>query len=107
MAGIPALTGLLGNIQSIASGTTLQDIIGSVAAGTVGTVALAGVTSQQGQDAIDPLHLFHKPATATSPAVTAVVSGTNGNVITMSQFNALSDDGKKTVEALKYTIIPG
>lgn len=107
MAGIPNLTGLLGNIQSMASNVSLQDIIGNVAAGTIGTIALAGVKSQEGQDAIDFLHIFHKPATDTHPAVTAVVSGSNGNVMTMSQFLALSSDGQKTVEALKYTIIPG
>lgn len=107
MAGIPQLTGLLGNVQNIASNTTLQDVVGSIAAGTIGTVALAGFTSQQGQDAIDPLHLFHKPATASAPAVTGVISGTSGNVMTMSAFMALSPDGQKTVEALKYTIIPG
>lgn len=101
------LTGIFGSVSNLASSVSLQDVIASIAAGTVGTVALAGVKSQEGQDAIDPLHLFHKPATENAPAVTAVVAGTNGNIMTMSQFMALSPDGQKTVEALKYTIIPG
>lgn len=110
---IPNLTGLLGDVQGVASGISMQDVLTQVVAGTVGTVALAGVTSSQGQDAIDPLHLFHKdavPATANAaavPAVSGVISGTTGNVMTMSTFQALSPDAQKTVVALKYTIIPG
>lgn len=101
------LTGLFGDVSNLASSVSLQDIIQQAAIGTAVTVAVAGAKSQEGQDAIDFMHLFHKPATATAPAVSGVVSG--GQVMTMTQFNALPPDQQNMVKSglLHYTIIPG
>lgn len=104
------LTGIFSDIANAAGGINGQTVLDSIAAGTLGTVVIAGAQSQKGQDALDPLNLFHHPAapaTATTPATPAVTGVVAGNVITMTQYNALSPDGQKTVQALKYTIIPG
>lgn len=103
-----ALTGLFGDLANLVP--TQNDILQSVAAGAAGTVVLAGLKSSEGQSAIDPLNLFHHPAvaaTSTAPATPAVSGLVTGPVMTMSQYNALSADGKATVTAMKYTIIPG
>ena len=96
------LTGIFGDLANLVP--SQNDILQSVAAGAAGTVVLAGLKSSEGQSALDPLNLFHHPATATTPAVSGVVSG---NVMTMSQFLALSPDNQKMIQTLKYTIIPG
>ena len=105
------LTGALGDISNLAGSISGQDVLTSLLAGTIGTVVISGAQSTAGQEAIDPLHLFHKPAvpaTATSPAqpaATGVVSGPG--VMKMSQFIALTPDQQKLISAMNYTIIPG
>lgn len=99
------LTGVLGDIGNLASGINGQTILDNLVVGAGGTLLLSGLQTQAGQDAIDPAHLFHKPATATSPAITGVVQG--GNVMTMSKFMALTPDQQKMIQAIGYTIIPG
>lgn len=102
------LSGIFADVGNLASGVTGQNLIESLLAGAAGTVVLSGLKTPEGQDAVDPLHVFiHKPAAGSNsaPTVTGVVQGSN--VITMSQFLALSPDGQKTIQALRYTIIPG
>ena len=105
------LTGALGDISNLAGSVSGSDVLNSLIAGTLGTVVLSGFTSQAGQDAVDPAHLFHKPATPATattpatPAVTGVVSGPG--VMKMSQFIALTPDQQKLIQAMNYTIIPG
>jgi len=98
------LTGVLGGLGDVASKISLQDIIAQAAAGTLVTVGIAGLKSQEGQDKVDFLHLFHKKATDAVPATTGVVQG---NVMPMSVYKSLSPDGQKTIDSLHYTIIPG
>ena len=99
------LTGIFGSIGNLASSVSAQDVLTGILTTTAGTVVLSGLQSPGGQDAVDPLHLFHKPATASSPAATGVVSGPG--VMPMSKFLALTPDQQKVIEALNYTIIPG
>lgn len=98
-----ALGGMLGDLGGLASSISMQDIIQSVAIGGLGTILISGAKSQQGQDTLDPFHLFHHAPSAT----TGVVSGPNVNVIKMSAFMALAKDQQAMMQALNYTVIPG
>lgn len=101
------LSGIFADVGNLASGVTGQNLIEQLLAGAAGTVVLSGLKTPEGQNAVDPLHIFiHQPtAGANTGQVTGVVQGSN--VMTFSQYNALSPDGQATVRALKYTIIPG
>jgi hypothetical protein len=99
------LSGVFGDIGNLAGSVSGNDILQSLLAGAAGTVVLSGLKSQEGLDAIDPLHIIHKPATPTAPATTAVISG--AGVITMSKFLALTLDQQKMFEALNYSVVPG
>ena len=99
-----ALSGIFSDIGNLAGSVSGQDIVQSILAGAAGTVVISGLKSQGGQDAVDPLHLFHhNPPAGGSPA-TGVVQG---NVITMSKFMALTPDQQKMFVALNYTVVPG
>lgn len=98
------LSGVFGDIGNLAGSVSGQDVLQSILAGAAGTVVISGLQSSGGQDAIDPLHIFHKPATPTTPAVTGVVQG---KVMTMTQYLALSADNQKMIQAMGYTILPG
>ncbi len=82
-----------------------NDLLSQLIAGAAGTVVISGLQSAQGQDAVDPMHIFHKPATAGAPATQGVVQG--GQVMLMSKFITLTPDQQKMIQALGYTIIPG
>jgi hypothetical protein len=99
------LSGMLGDVSNLASSISMQDIIQSVAIGGLGTVLISGAKTDEGQNVLDPFHLFHHVATPTTPAVTGVVSG--GNVVKMSAFMALTPDQQKMFQAMGYTVIPG
>ena len=99
------LSGIFADVGNLASGVTGQTLIESLLAGAAGTVVLSGLKTPQGQDAIDPLHIFIHQSAPNTGAVTGAVQGSN--VMTMSQFLALSPDNQKVIQALKYTIIPG
>lgn len=99
------LSGIFGDIGNLAGSVSGQDIVQSILAGAAGTVVISGLKSQGGQDAVDPLHLFHhNPPANNTPPATGVVQG---NVITMSKFMALTPDQQKMFVALNYTVIPG
>jgi hypothetical protein len=111
MVSIPNLTGVFGDIGNLASSVSAQDILTSILAGTAGTVVISGLKSPDGLNAVDPLHLIHKPAQPATdtkpatPATTAVVSGPG--VMLMSKFMALTPDQQKLIEAMNYSILPG
>lgn len=98
-----ALTGVFSDLANLVPAQ--GDILNQLLTAAAGTVVISGLQSAAGQNAVDPLHLFHSPATATAPASTGAVSG--GQVMTMSSFLALNPDQQKMIQALKYTIIPG
>jgi hypothetical protein len=94
------LTGIFSDVGNLASGITMQDIIQQVAIGSLGTVALAGAQTQAGQDALDPLHIFHHAPSNTTGVVT-------GPVMPGSQFAALPAATQQALLAAHYTNIPG
>jgi hypothetical protein len=98
------LSGVFGDIGNLAGSVSGQDVLNSILAGAAGTVVISGLKSGEGQDAIDPLHIFHKPATPTSPAASGVVQG---QVMTMTKFLTLTPDQQKMIQAMGYTIVPG
>lgn len=73
---------------------TNNDIASQVATGAIASVLLAGLKSQAGQDALDPLHLIH-------PAGGSTVVGKS---ISSAAFNALSPTDKTAVLAAGYVI---
>jgi hypothetical protein len=78
-----ALTGIVGDLSNLIPSSS--DILQQVIIGAGATTLLAGMKTGAGQDALDPLHLFHKdpPAAANNPNVVI------GPTITASAFSAL------------------
>ncbi len=98
-----ALTGVFSDLLSAVPSQSA--ILDSVLAGVAGTVIISGAKSTEGQDALDPLHLFHHNPPAGGAPVSGVVQG--GNVIKMSAWMALTKDQQTMFQAMNYTIIPG
>lgn len=96
------LTGIFADAANLLPSS--NDLVQQLIAGAAGTVVLSGLKSSEGQDAIDPLHLWHKPATKDTPATQGVVQG---QVMTMTKFMSLSADQQKVIQAMNFTIIPG
>lgn len=71
------------------------DLAQNIITGAAASVVLAGLKSQAGMDAIDPLHIIH-------PAGGSTVVG--GKSITSAAFNALDAAGKSQVLAAGYVI---
>lgn len=78
-----------------------SSILSNIALGAATSVVVAGFKSSQGQDALDPLHLFHKDAPANNP--NAVVGAT----ITSSAFAALPATTQTTLIASGVHIVAG
>lgn len=104
------LTGVFSDIGNLAGSVSGQDVLNSILAGAAGTVVISGLQSPSGQDAVDPLHIFHRPATAatnSAPAQPASTGVVQGQVMTMTKFMSLSPDQQKMIQAMNFTIIPG
>jgi hypothetical protein len=95
------LSGIFGDVAGLAGSISLQDIIAQAALGAAVTVGVSGLKTQEGQNALDPLHIFTHPQSGT----TGVVTG--GNVMTMSAYMALSPTAQEVIRAQHYTITPG
>jgi hypothetical protein len=101
-----ALTGIVSDLGSLipSSGDIMQQVIIGAGAG----VLLAGLKSNAGLDAIDPLHLIPRPAvpaTATSPAVPASVSTVVGKTVTGSVFASLTPAIQDRMMSQGYTVV--
>ena len=59
------LTGVLSDLSSAIPSSS--DILQQVLLGAGATVVLSGLKTSAGMDAVDPLHLIPRPATATTP----------------------------------------
>jgi len=94
------LTGVLGDVGNLASSVSMQDVVASIAAGALGTVVLSGMKTGAGQDALDPLHIFHHAPSGTSGVV-------QGKVMVSSQFTKLDAGTQQALLAAGYSIIPG
>jgi hypothetical protein len=87
------LTGIVGDLTNLIPSS--NDLVQNVILGAGTSVVLAGLKSNSGQDALDPLHLFHKDGSST------VVGG---KTISTAAFNALDAGGKAQVLAANYII---
>ena len=91
------MVNLTGIFQDVANAIPGKDeLINQIIAGAAGTVVLSGLKSQSGQDAVDPLHLFHHD-TNTSTVI--------GKSITAAAYGQLSDADKAAVRAAGYVIV--
>lgn len=93
------LTGVFADIGNLIP--SQGDLLNSIIAGAAGTVVLSGLKSQEGQNALDPLHLFHAKDSGTQGAVQG------GPVMVASQFSKLDPGTQQALLAAHYTIIPG
>jgi hypothetical protein len=89
------LTGVVGDLSSLIPSSS--DILQQVLLGAGASVVLAGLKTQAGVDAVDPLHIFHKDGGST------VV----GKTIPASAFASLDANGKSAVLAAGYVITGG
>jgi hypothetical protein len=87
------LTGIVGDMTSLIPSST--DILQQVIIGAGASVALAGLKSQAGIDAVDPLHIFHKDGGST------VV----GKTISGAAFSAMAPDARAQLIAAGYTVV--
>jgi hypothetical protein len=101
MAGLDlsSLSGLTSNLSQLVpdSNTILQNVAVSAASGIV----LAGLKSQVGSGALDPLGIFHGAAASNNPS--AVV----GPTITASAFSSLTPAAQSSFLAAGGHIIAG
>ena len=81
-----AITGIFSDLVGLMPST--NELVQQLAVGTGLSVLMAGAKSSAGQDALDPLHLFHK-----DPAPIAPTNNPNmvvGASITQSAFQAMT-----------------
>jgi LPXTG-motif cell wall-anchored protein len=101
-----AVTGILSDLGSILPST--GDIMQQVIIGAGAGVLLAGLKSNAGLDAIDPLHLIPRPAvpaTDKTPAVPASVSTVIGKTVSGSVFAALTPAIQDRMMSQGYTVV--
>lgn len=84
----------LGPINLGAILPSTSDIATNLALGAATSVVLAGVKSNAGQDALDPLHLFHHDAPPPTPAQVNNPNVVVGPTATASALGALSPQGQ-------------
>ena len=84
---------LLGGLGQVIPST--NELANQVALGAATSVVLAGLKSQAGLDAVDPLHIFHKDGSST------VV----GKTIPASALAAMSPDQIKALAAAGYSFV--
>lgn len=93
------VTQLLSGLNLSAIMPTGNELLNNLVAGAAGTVVLAGLKSQAGQDALDPLHLVHK-----DPAAGAASSTVIGKSITAAAFASLPAASQAQILAAGYVI---
>ena len=87
------------NIAGALPANFTTDLASNIALGAASTVVLSGLKSAAGQDAIDPLHLFHKDASGAS------ISTTVGKSISAAAYAALPQADKDAIRAAGYNIV--
>lgn len=87
------LTGVLSDLASAIPSSS--DVLQQVLLGAGASVVLAGLKTNAGLDAVDPLHIIHKDGTQT-------VSG--GKSISAAAFAALPADAQSRVLAAGYVV---
>jgi hypothetical protein len=102
------LSGVFGDMANMlpSSGDILQQVIIGAGAGVV----LAGLKSNAGLDAVDPLHLIPRPAVAatpTAPAQPASVAVVVGKTVAGSVFATLTPAIQDRMMSQGYTVVAG
>lgn len=92
-----ALTGILGDLTSAIPSST--DILQQVIIGAGASVALAGLKSQAGLDAVDPLHIIPNHGGANTSSVVV------GKTVSSAAFAAMPADARAQLMAAGYTIV--
>lgn len=87
------------NITAALPANFTTDLASNIALGAASTVVLSGLKSVAGQDALDPLHLFHKDASGASVATTV------GPTITSAAFSSLTQTDKDALIKQGYHIV--
>jgi hypothetical protein len=101
MAGLDlsSLSNLQSNLTSLLP--TSGDILQNLAVGAGASVVMAGLKSGAGQDAIDPLHLFHSATPANNP--NAVI----GPTASASAFTQMGPQGQAAFLAAGGHVVAG
>lgn len=87
------LSSVLGGVGNILP--SQNELVNNIVLGAVTSVVLSGLKSQSGQDALDPLHLFHKDGTST------IV----GKTISAAAFASLPPASQAMLMAQGYSIV--
>lgn len=93
------LTGVLSDLSSAIPSS--QDVLQQVMVGAGASVVLAGLKTNAGMDAIDPLHIIHKDTPNNNP------NNVVGPTITSSAFGALTPQARAQVLASGVHIVSG
>ena len=95
------LTGVIGDLTNLIPSS--NDLVQNIVLGAGTSVVLAGLKSNAGADALDPLHIFHHPAAAdgTGAGTSTVV----GKSITASALAALPAATQAQVLQQGYVIV--
>lgn len=88
----------LGNILSALPSS--NEVANQLVTGAVVSTILAGAKSPDGQNALDPLHIFHQQTPAGSTMVV-------GKTMPISAFNQLDAAGKQAVMTAGYSLVNG
>lgn len=93
------LTGIVGDLSSLIPSST--DVLQQVIIGAGATTVLAGLKTQAGMDAVDPLQIFHKDQPNNNP------NNIVGATITASAFAALPPAAQTQALASGVHIVSG
>lgn len=92
------MTGLLSDLASAIPSSS--DVLQQVLLGAGASVVLAGLKTNAGLDAVDPLHIIHHdPQTGAVSAATVV-----GKSISSAAFSSLDPTGRAQVLAAGYVV---
>ncbi len=102
------LTGIVGDLSNLVPSGS--DLLQQIILGAGASVVLSGLKTAGGQEAIDPLHFFHKPAveaTPTTPATPATSSVVVGKTVMGSVFATLTPAIQDRMMSQGYTVVAG
>lgn len=95
------LTGVLSDLSSVIPSSS--DVLQQLLVGAGASVVLAGLKTNAGMDAIDPLHIIHK-----DPASGAVAGTTiTGKTVPQSLWALMSPQQQQQLASMGYTTVAG
>lgn len=95
------LTGLLSDLSSVIPSSS--DVLQQLMIGAGASVVLAGLKTNAGMDAIDPLHIIHKDAQTGATVGTTVT----GKTVPQSLWALMSPAQQEQLAGLGYTTVAG